>query len=388
MTPEKLYQLIQKYQSGQASPEEKALLEEWYRSFDDTESVILIDEMMTEEQLGARIQMRLKETISVSAAKKKSRRFLPVAAAILLFALAGLVFLITRKPEPTPTAIATAPVKKAPADFAPGDNKALLTLADGTVIILDSAANGKLGTQGNSEIVKLENGELAYRINGRLLTEKDEAFYNMISTPRGGQYQVTLSDGTKVWLNAASSIRFPVVFTGDIRQVEVSGETYFEVAKDGNHPFRVKTTGGSEVEVLGTHFNINAYTDESAIRTTLVEGKVKVKAPDASTAILEPGFQSILKPGGSLVVDRKADTEEALAWIKGRFQFKSTDLRTILRQISRWYDVDVEYRGNVDLHFTGQLTRNQYVSKVFEQLELTGEVKFRTEGRKIIVSRN
>lgn len=384
-SPQTLYQLIQKYQAGTASAEEIAQLNDWYHSFDDTQAEVYLEASMTETELADKIRLRLAQSLAQEPAKsRKKRYFLPVAASFLLLVVSGSIyFLLNKNKEPRQLAQRqTQALAPANADITPGGNKALLTLADGSVIELDSAANGLLGTQGLSEIVKLENGQLAYRVNGRLLTENDEAFYNTITTPRGGQYQVTLSDGTKVWLNAASSIRFPVVFTGKERRVEVTGETYFEVASDVTKPFQVKAEQ-SEVEVLGTHFNINAYKDEENLKVTLLEGKVRV----SSSITLLPGQQAQLSANNQITTSNNVDLEEVMAWKNGRFQFKSADLRSILRQISRWYDVDVEYRGNVNLHFTGQLTRNQNVSKVFEHLELTGEVHFRTEGRKIIVTR-
>jgi ferric-dicitrate binding protein FerR (iron transport regulator) len=198
-----------------------------------------------------------------------------------------------------------------------------------------------------------------------------------------------LADGTKVWLNAASSVRFPVAFTGKERKVEITGEAYFEVAKDKTKPFRVKANS-SEIEVLGTHFNVNAYDDEASIKTTLLEGKVKISVPvsgrKSSYKSLFPGEQAEISKDGKIKVKGHADTEEAVAWMNGHFQFKSADIKTVLRQIARWYDVEIEYRGNIDLHFTGQLTRNENVSKVLNELMLTGEVHFKIDGRKIIVS--
>src|SRR5690606_29357907 len=195
------------------------------------------------------------------------------------------------------------------------------------------------------------------------------------------------SDGTKVWLNAASSLRFPIAFTGLERLVEVTGEAYFEVTKHESMPFKVRTRN-TEIEVMGTSFNINAYTDEDAIRTTLLEGAVKVSSSESGQVKqLLPGQQSGINKDGKISLVKNADTEEAVAWIKGRFQFKSSGLRAILRQLSRWYDVDVEYRGDVDLRFSGQLKRSEYVSAVLEKLKLTGEVNFTIEGRKIIVTR-
>lgn len=388
--PENITELIEKYQSGTATAEELHQLNEWYRSFDDSEV-----EVITEDNHGyhiaERIKLRLLQTINDTPARQQKKWRVPAIAASIAILLAVAFYYFYFQPS-AKQATAQSIVSPPPLnnDIAPGGNKALLTLNDGSVIILDSATNGTISTQGNIEVKKLDNGLLTYTINGRTITEHDEAFYNTIITPRGGQYQVTLSDGTKVWLNAASSIRFPVLFTGKERKVVVTGETYFEVAHNAAMPFKVKVVN-AEVEVLGTHFNINAYDDEAAIKTTLLEGKVKVATPSqgerAQAKFLSPGQQSSVSKTGSIQVLNNADTEEAVAWKNGRFQFKSADLKTIFRQVSRWYDVDVEYRGAVDLHFSGQLTRSDNVSKVFEKLKLTGEVNFRIEGRKIIVYR-
>lgn len=386
--PAHLARLIEKLEAGTASPEEIAQLNEWYHSFDDTVARIHSTEPQEEAKLEQRMRQRLLQDIRESQTPVKPlyrRTWFRAAAVVLILLMAGTFFII-RKPATDTGGLAKNLSTIPSVEILPGGNKAVLTLADGSTIILDSAANGLLGTQGNMQIEKLDNGQLAYNLNGKWVTENDEAFYNTITTPRGGQYQVTLSDGTKVWLNAASSIRFPVFFTGKERRVEVTGETYFEVAKNAAKPFRVKAAN-SEVEVLGTHFNINAYDDEPAVKTTLLEGKVKITSPDHDARFLQPGQQSGVGKDGMISVNRNADTDEAVAWIKGRFQFNSADLRSMLRQIARWYDVEVEYRGSVDLHFTGQLTRSERVTRLFEKLEMTGEVHFRVEGRKIIVTR-
>jgi transmembrane sensor len=382
-------QLIEKYEAGTASPEEIAELNEWYHSFDDESATVGSDEPLTKSELGRAIKQRIRQSTREES-PALYRRIWFRAAAVVLVLLLGAASFYYLQPGPDKQVVIKTPVIQTPVEVVPGGNKALLTLADGSTIILDSATNGVLSTQGNIQVKKLDNGLLAYEVNGKMIYENDDAFYNTISTPRGGQYKVTLSDGTKVWLNAASSIRFPVLFTGTERVVEVTGETYFEVAKNISKPFKVKAVN-SEVEVLGTHFNINAYDDEASIKTTLLEGKVKVTVPGKSATqparFLQAGQQSGISKAGQINIISNADTEEAVAWIKGRFQFENTDLRTMLRQFARWYDVEVEYRGPVDLYFTGQLTRNEEVRKVFKQLELTGEVHFRMEGRKVIVTR-
>jgi transmembrane sensor len=393
--PENILALIEKYNACTANAEEKNIINEWYLSFDDTAVSVDVNEIYAKKQLEERIRMRLHNTIEneevIFHSKQKRRWIFPAVAAALIFAI-GLFIFFPSKKTVTPKIISKNNTTKPSNinDIKPGGNKAMLTLADGSTIVLDSASNGTLGQQGNIKIIKLDNGLLAYTVNGKQLTENDEAFFNTISTPRGGQYQVTLADGTMVWLNAASSIRFPAVFTGTQRKVEITGEVYFEVAKNKEMPFKVKATS-SEIEVLGTHFNVNAYSDEANIKTTLLEGSVKISATSfvsntQTTKTLLPGQQASNNNDGKIKIINNADLEETMAWKNGRFQFKSTDLKSILRQIARWYDVDVEYKGNVDLHFTGQLTRNENVSKVFEKLALTNEVHFKIEGKRIIVS--
>jgi ferric-dicitrate binding protein FerR (iron transport regulator) len=388
--PENIVALIDKCLSGKATPEEKELLNKWYHSFNDAAVDVRLTSMQNEDQIAERIKLRLLSTVQNSTVAKAERPHriwwrIPAAAAVFLLIASSIFFIFNPKNKKQELAKTELNRPTPVNDIAPGGNKAVLTLADGSSIVLDSAANGTLTQQGNIKVQKLDNGQLAYTVNGKQVTENDEAFYNTISTPRGGQYQVTLADGTQVWLNAASSIRFPVVFTGAERKVEITGEVYFEVSKNAAIPFKVKTAA-SEVVVLGTHFIVNAYDDEAAVKTTLLEGSVKIIAAGQPIKYLQPGQQSAINKQGTITVLNNADIEEALAWKNGRFQFNSADLKSILRQISRWYDVDVVYKGNVNLHFTGQLTRNDNVSKVFEELVLTGEVHFKIEGKKIIVT--
>lgn len=394
--PENILVLIEKYQAGTANSNEKKQLNDWYYSFNDQEIDLFLSETDSEIELQERIRERILETIRKNKVQKEiktqyNKWSIPaIAASVILLFSVGMLWKFGTISKNQPIVTSKIATHKKVQDIAPGGNKAILILMDGSSLVLDSSANGMISQQGNVSIQKLENGQLAYNVNGKEIKENEEGFYNTISTPRGGQYHITLSDGTKIWLNAASSIRFPVVFTGKTRKVEITGEAYFEVAKNKEMPFHVKA-GSSEIEVLGTHFNVNAYFDEYSIKTTLLEGSVKVsnnlEGGKSSSVYLVPGQQAGINKAGKINVSNNADFEETLAWKNGRFHFKSADLSSILRQISRWYNVDIEYNGKVDLHFSGQLTRNENVSKVLEKLELTGEVNFKIDGNKIIVSR-
>ncbi|MFN3667471.1 MAG: FecR family protein [Sediminibacterium sp.] len=396
--PDHIQELIHKYELGQLSEAEKEVLDNWYHGFDDQQTTATYDELMDEEILANRIEARLQESLlademkAESETKRRNRNWrIPAAVALIIILLsAGIYYFIQAdiQPQPQPLVLkATVPVN----DVAPGGNKATLTLDDGSVIVLDSANNGVLGNQGLTQVKKLDNGLVAYQTkNGEMPANVDKIYYNTISTPRGGEYQITLADGTKVWLNAASSIRFPTAFRGTDRQVQITGEVYFEVAHNAAKPFKV-TAGRSSIEVLGTHFNVNAYEDEVQVRTSLIEGSVKVFATDEKDQqqmkILQPGQQARMNKKGRINVVNNIDTEEVMAWKNGLFVFKSTDLSSIMRQLSRWYDVDIHYKTNVGMQFTGQITRNNNVSKVLEMLELTGEVKFKVEGKQVTVTR-
>ena len=281
-------------------------------------------------------------------------------------------------------------------DVAPGGNKAILTLGDGSAIVLDSANNGKLVQQGGSVVNKTRDGELKYE--SAIGNRESAISYNTLSTPRGGQYQLVLPDGSKVWLNAASSIRFPTAFVGNERKVEITGEAYFEVkplirpAGGGQEkmPFVVKivTPKGDvgEVKVLGTHFNVNAYDDEEAIKTTLLEGKVKVG--NRQSAILKPGEQAVLTADSRLTIHEKtdADLESIMAWKNGSFHFENADLKTVMRQLSRWYDIEVEYTGAVKNEpLFMEVPRNTNLLDVLKVIETTANLKLKIEGKKVTV---
>lgn len=320
------------------------------------------------------------QPLRVASVRKRRLRSWAVAAAVALLVVSGTAYWLQQRQAPAPAPEASLAAKQ---DIAPGGNKALLTLADGTQIPLDSAGNGALAQQGNTTIVKLDSGQLAYR--SQTGAAPAAGLYNTIATPRGGQFRVALPDGSQVWLNASSSLRYPTAFTGGERKVELTGEAYFEVAKRTGMPFRIGT-GGMEVEVLGTHFNIMAYDDEEAISTTLLEGAVKV-TKDGNSRRLLPGQQARLhRADGRMEVEQDANTEEAVAWKNGLIQFEGQDIRSAMRMIARWYNVDVEYQADVPAHFRGIIPRNVPVSQVLKMMEMTGEVHFRISGNRIIVS--
>jgi transmembrane sensor len=311
------------------------------------------------------------------------RRWSAVAAAMLVLLTGGWFFLhYSSRPV-----AASAGTKSVTGDIAPGRNRATLTLADGSTVDLDEAKDGLIGQQGGSQLVKRQGSQLAYQEKDR----SGENAYNVLTTPRGGQYQLVLPDGSKVWLNAASSLRYPTVFAGGERVVELKGEAYFEIAKNPSMPFKVNVAAadagkGMQVEVLGTHFDIMAYGDEQAINTTLLEGSVSVRS-GAMTALVRPGEQARLNRArgpGSLKV-APADTEEAVAWKDGMFKFNEATIDQVMRQLSRWYDVEVVYVNDPpkDL-FRGEMYRNVNASKILKVLEASG-VHFTVEGKKILV---
>ncbi|WP_316788989.1 FecR family protein [Pedobacter frigoris] len=304
------------------------------------------------------------------------------AALVFLILSVGLIYYIQTSGNRSETHL-TANIK-------PGGNKAVLTLSDGSRILLTDAKNGELASQSGIKIVKTRDGQLVYHISGEQSSENTASTmkYNKLETPRGGQYQVNLPDGTKVWLNAESSLTFPPTFAGlTERSIELEGEAYFEVAKDQNKPFKVLAASGAglkqEVRVLGTHFNINSYKDESTTKTTLLEGSVIVAA-SGKTRNLKPGQQSILSSAEIHV--KEVDVQEIVAWKNGFFIFENDNLEGILKKLARWYDVEVSYNGNLNnVKVMGSVSRNMELSDVLRILEKTDKFKFKLEGRRISV---
>jgi len=305
-------------------------------------------------------------------------RRLAAACIIGLVVISGVIYLTRRGGDKGPNVVAKKVEKKN--DVAPGGNKAVLTLADGSTISLDDAQNGSLTQQGNMKVVKL-NGKLAYESTG---SQSQQTLYNSIATPRGGQFQVTLPDGTQVWLNAASSIRYPTAFTGSARKVELAGEAYFEVAQNAKMPFIVQVQH-AEVHVLGTHFDVMAYKEEEMLKATLLEGSIRFTSGSNSN-ILKPGQQSRLMPDGRVSVENDVNLDEVVAWKNGVFHFESAGIESVMRQLSRWYDVEVVYQrppGSGSFH--ADMPKNTNLSMALKALELTGKVHFQIEGKKVIV---
>lgn len=375
MQKNELEELLSRYKAGLATDDEKALLETWYTKHQEAGTV---EYSLTEIQEDAgQVWMGLQHN-SITK-HKHTKVWVSAAAAILLFVSVGGYFLLNRLV--TPSAI----VKNKTLGITPGGNKAVLTLASGRQIVLTDAKNGSLANEHNAVIKKTADGQIAYAAN---TTEASGVvLYNTIATPKGGQYKLVLADGTRVFLNAASSLHYPAVFAGHERMVELTGEAYFEVAHNSKMPFKVKSNG-QVIEVLGTHFNINAYSDEDATVTTLLQGSVKVSAAGQTDhfKILKPGQQSIHQDLTNSFLVKPADTELAMAWKNGYFEFDRADIKTIMRQISRWYDVGVEYKGTIKKdEYVGRIERNAQLKDVLQMLQFS-HIHFKVENNKIIVT--
>lgn len=350
-------QLIQRYKNNEASDEEITL---FFQLLEDGKLETFLSEAMDAEVPDAKPVRRLRN------------RWWMAAASILILLGAGAYFIHLKQPE-------KIVVKNNV--IVPGSNKAVLTLANGSSIILEDAENGNLASQGNAHIVK-KGDVLAYN-TGR--ASDVSIMYNSVTTPRGGQYRIILSDGSHVWLNAASSIRFPTTFAGNERTVELKGEGYFEIEKNAAAPFKVKLEDGAEVEVLGTHFNIMAYNDEQENRTTLLEGSVRV-SKNGSSRLLRPGDQAVLTASGEVLLRKGADVAEAVAWKNGLFLFKSADIKTLMRQAARWYDIEIVYEGGITPdRFSGKISRNSSLQQFLKILQLS-DVHYKIENRKLIIT--
>jgi transmembrane sensor len=365
---ERLTVLTLKHISGELTIEEQVELNQWLNAAPDNRErfeeriqpenilkglAIQVASRDRKEAVGSQIDWRAGEIISLP-----QRRWRRMAAAILVpLLVGGTLFVLKESRQAKETVI------RGTEDLPPGGNKAILTLANGSKIVLDKAKNGIIAQEGHNSIVKNGNDQLIYK---RETTPAKDG-YNTVTTPRGGQYQVALPDGTRVWLNAASSIRFPTNFSGERREVDMTGEVYFEVAHQEHQPFIVHARD-SKIEDIGTHFNINAYEDESEMKTTLIEGMVKIGSVE-----LHPGQQFSLDSNRRGRLVNNADLEEVMAWKNGLFAFNGADIRTVMRNIGRWYDVSIIYEAGKDSHrFTGQISRSSKASEALQILTASG----------------
>ncbi|WEK17651.1 MAG: FecR family protein [Candidatus Pedobacter colombiensis] len=371
--------LLDKYNAGLCTEEERIAVESWYLKLSDTEAKNL------DIASAARTKAAVWSSLTANQPAIKLNRFKYWAAAAILLIIGSIGYFYSKSSKVESIAV-VSPKKH---DIAPGGNKAFLTLADGQKISLTDANSGEIVKQGGLSISKTADGKVVYTVDDQHKNDNEgKTIFNTIETPNGGQYQINLPDGTKVWLNSASSLRYPTKFAGNMRRVELTGEGYFEVAKV-HVPFVVKTIG-QEVQVLGTHFNINSYKDEGDIKTTLLEGSVRVTQFGAhknnQSKLLKPGEQSQLTENTINV--KAVDTESIVAWKNGDFIFKGDDLKSIMNKVARWYDVEVVYKGDFDhLKFGGYISRSKNISAVLNIMESTGKVDFDIKGKLVTVSR-
>jgi transmembrane sensor len=392
MTTSRFILLLGKYKDSLLTPQEEtefnravdshefdSLMQEDFDSILDSKEVHPLWTAKLKEETFQNIKVLKKRPFVSSPLKWYKQTWTRYAAAILIFI--GISMYLWLKSDTKSRTEERSLV--ANTDILPGSNRATLLLSNGKQIILDSSGKGKIAHDGNADVIKLEDDRIIYNANG---SDLKEIAYNTMSTPRGGQYQLRLPDGTKVWLNAASSIRYPTIFTGKQRNVVITGEVFLEVAKDEKHPFIVTLPNKSEILVLGTQFNVNTYSDELESKTTLFEGSVKVfSGLPGRWSTLKPGQQAKLKDQKIEITD-KVDIDQVIAWKNGKFNFEDADLETVLRQLSRWYDVQIEYNSSIsNRRFGGGMDRSLTLSQVLKILKRAG-IKFEIRDRKLIVS--
>lgn len=368
--------LLKRYLAGECTEEEKALVESSYLDY-HTDAVPLTENEIADDLAAIAANLPKEKQPKVFSLLKKM-----IAAAAVLVIVASIAIYFTIRPKKEFTAKIANPAEK----ILPGTDRAILTLADGRKITLDkNTSTLLLDSLAGIRIKKTAKGELVYEVLDVKGTAANLNAFNTIETPRGSQYKVILPDGSNVWLNASSSLKYPVIFNGNKRNVELAGEAYFEVAKSKEMPFVVHTQT-QDVQVLGTHFNINAYADETATKTTLLEGKVLV-SKGAESKMMKPGEQVInANQSRVLELSTMTDATESIAWKNGLFLFNHNDLHTIMHQISRWYDVEVDFEGDFrKQYYSGTISKFGKVTDVLKTMELTGSVRFKIIGRRIIV---
>lgn len=362
--------LLKKYRDNQCTDEELALLESWYASEETIEPIELTLEELQQARAATWQQLPIHDRKIIRL--RWSYQKIAAIAAVFALLFFGTYLVLNRDTKPQETAVAK---------ILPGSKKAILTLADGSSIVLNAAKQGKLVDQGNIDIFKTKDDELVYDNQQNANANTNDI--NSLSIPSGGYYSLTLADGTKVWLNAESSLTYPTTFNGKERIVKLNGEGYFEVAHRNNQPFKV-ITNQQTVEVLGTHFNINAYQNEHSTVTTLLQGSVKVTTVGGTSKMLAPKQETVVVKDNISI--RPADDENAIAWIDNNFVFNNEELGSIMRKISRWYDVEIECPPSMaQLPFSGSISRSRNIKQALRIMELTKSVHFKFEERRIIV---
>ncbi len=378
-----LNRMINRYVAGKATDEEINFIEAYYKFLAKEKNVL--EEFESEElnTVGRENFQAVLNKINSSHPQKTNKPFYKYAAAAMLFiaVTSGVIFTSKKRNEPKISVVQHSEKF----DVLPGKDQATLTLSDGSKILLDDAKNENILEEEGLIISKTKDGQLIYKTNDVSTSDKAVA-YHTIATAKGNQYQVLLPDGSRVWLNASSSLKYPASFAGTQREVILSGEAYFEVAKNEFKPFTVRTKN-QLVQVLGTSFNVNSYPDDSAIKTTLVEGKVKV-ASNQAMAVLRPLQQSVVNSNGlaKIKIISNIAIDEELAWKNGLFSFNNAELKDILRQLERWYDIRIDYQSVPNKRYNGMVSRKSMLSEVLNMLELTGSISFKIEeGRSLKV---
>ena len=381
--------LIERLLDGSITPAEKQQLAQWLLD-DSNEKQLhsIMERAWSDFQPGQTLPAGKADQILESILQPSIPRIEPrkksligyrlAAAAVLIFAIltgAG-IYLVHKQSAPSPIAVTTGK------DVAPPSaTKAVLTLSDGSRIDLDSAGKGNIATQYTTSVIKQDDGAITYNPGDQTTSE---TVYNTLTVPRGSRIaQLTLSDGTKVWLNAGSSLRYPVAFTGPDRKVEITGETYFEVAQDKLHPF-VVTKGDNEIRVLGTHFNVNAYDEEGPMKVTLLEGSVRLTSASGNS-LLRPGEMAVMDQGKNIDILNNADLDRIMAWKNGYFNFSNADIRTVMRELSRWYGLELVFNNVTNERFHIEINRDIPLSKVLRILEMTDKIHFTISGNKVTV---
>ena len=379
MKKQNLDQLLDKYKSGECTPDEIAFIESWYLTYKEshTEDLSLAEREKDLDEVWRNLNWVSNKKRVVTWPR------IAAAASILLCLSTGGYYLLHKKQNQQQ--ITQNHLPENVEDIAPGGNKATLTLSNGKQIILTGAQKGKIATQGKTSISKTADGQVVYTANVNEDSNSTLA-YNTMTTPKGGQYWVILPDGSKVLLNAASSLTYPIAFKGKERKVELTGEAYFEVVHNTSSPFRVIAMGQT-VEDIGTHFNINAYNDEQIIRTTLLEGRIKVST-GYQQAVLQPGQQSQINTNSerlNMRVIEHADEEEAMAWKNGLFELKGTSIQQVMCSAARWYDLNVIYEGEKPkLKLSGRISRNVNLSGLINILRYEG-LRCKIDGKNVTI---